>query len=258
MTISKPYPGTQSVMRAISLLKAFTDDHSEWQLTDLAQEVSINKTTAYRLLTALESEGLVTRAPGSNAYRLGFGIVAMGGLALRSNEMRSLAHPELVALASASQETASLEVLSGSETLILDEVVGKYVMSGAQSIGTRWPVYATSTGKAILATMPAEEIKKRLPEQLLALTPNTVSSLEMLNHDLERTRARGYAVANEELELGLVAVAAVLRNYDGEPVAAISLSGPSIRLTPDQIPNIGLMVCDKAQQLSVQLGCRPI
>ena len=258
MTISKPYPGTQSVIRAISLLKAFTDDHSEWQLTDLAQEVGINKTTAYRLLTALESEGLVSRDPGSNVYRLGFGIVSMGGLALRSNEMRSVSHPELEALASATQETASLEVLSGSETLILDEVIGKHVMSGAQSIGTRWPAYATSTGKAILASMPADEIKKRVPEQLPALTPKTITSLDILIQDLDRTRARGYAVANEELELGLVAVAAVLKNYDGETVAAISLSGPTMRLTPEQIPNIGLMVCEKAQQVSVRLGCRPV
>jgi IclR family acetate operon transcriptional repressor len=258
MTTNKPYPGTQSVIRAISLLKAFTDEHSEWRLTELAQEVSINKTTAFRLLTALESEGLVTRDPASNAYRLGFGIVTMAGQALRSNEVRSLSHPELVALASSTQETATLEVLSGSETLILDEVAGKHVMSGTQSVGTRWPAYATSTGKAILASMTAEEIRKRLPENMMALTPNTFSSLEMLNHDLERTRARGYAVANEELEMGLIAVAAVVRNYDGEAIAAISLSGPAIRLTPDQIPKVGLMVCDKARQVSVKLGCRPV
>ena len=256
--IGKPYPGTQSVLRAITLLKAFSDEHSEWLLSDLAQEVSMNKTTAYRLLTALESEGLVTRDPGSNAYRLGFGIVAMGGLVLRSNEIRSLCHPELEALATSTQETASLEVLSGSETLILDEVVGKHVMRGAQSVGTRWPAYATSTGKAILASLPADEIKKRLPEKLLALTPHTYSSLAMFDQELERTRVRGYAVANEELELGLVAVAAVLRNHDGEPVGAISLSGPTLRLTPDQIPNIGLLVCAKARHVSVQLGYRPI
>ena len=257
MITTKAYPGTQSVIRAISLLKAFTDEHSEWRLTDLAREVSINKTTAYRLLTALESEGLVSRDPTSNAYRLGFGIVAMAGLALRSNEVRSLSHPELEALASITQETATLEVLSGSETLILDEVAGKHVMSGTQSVGTRWPAYATSTGKALLASMPAEEIKGRLPEQLVALTPNTFSSLEMLNQDLEQTRTRGYAVANEELEVGLVAVAVVLRNYDGEAVAAISLSGPAIRMTPDQIPNIGSMICDKARQVSEKLGCWP-
>lgn len=258
MTASKPYPGTQAVIRAISLLKVFSDERSEWQLTDLAHEVGINKTTAFRLLTALESERLIARDPGSHTYRLGYGIVTLGGLALRSNELRSLSHPELEALASTTQETASLEVLSGSETLILDEVVGKHLMSGVQSIGTRWPAYATSTGKAILASMPAEEIKDRLPGQLVALTPKTIRSLETLGQDLELTRERGYAVAWEELELGLVAVAAPIRNFDSETVAAISLAGPTLRLTKDRLPRIGSLVCDIAHRISLRLGHRPV
>ncbi len=254
MTADKPYPGTQSVVRAISLLKVFNDERSEWQLTELAHEVGINKTTAFRLLKALEGEGLLTRDPESHAYRLGFGMVSLGGLALRSNDLRSVAHPELESLSMSTHETASLEVLIDAETLILDEVLGKHLMSGGKSIGTRWPAYATSTGKSILSALPVEEVKRLLPEELTPLTEYTITSRSLLLEDLRRSFIRGYAVAWEELELGLVAVGAPLRNFDGHVIAAVSLTGPTRRLPRDRIPEIGNMICEKAREISRCLG----
>jgi DNA-binding IclR family transcriptional regulator len=254
MTSNKPYPGTQAVVRAISLLKVFSDEHDEWQLTDLAKEVGINKTTAFRLLKALEGEGLLARDSESNAYRLGFEMVTLGGLALRSNDIRSVTHPILESLAATTRETASLEVLIDSETLILDEVLGTHLMSGAKSIGTRWPAYATSTGKAMLATFPLDEINRRLPQRLEPLTEFTISSRELLIKELNQTQVRGYAVAWEELELGLVAIGAPLRNYDGGTVGAISLAGPTRRLTRERLPGIGGLICEKAREISRRLG----
>jgi len=256
MTADKPYPGTQSVVRAISLLKVFNDERSEWQLTELAHEVGINKTTAFRLLKALEREGLLTRDPESHAYKLGFGMVSLGGLALRSNDLRSVAHSEMESLSASTHETASLEVLIDAETLILDEVLGKHLMSGGKSIGTRWPAYATSTGKSILSALPVEEVKRLLPEELTPLTEYTITSRSQLLEDLGRSFVRGYAVAWEELELGLVAVGAPLRNFDGDVIAAISLTGPTRRLPRDRIPEIGKMICEKAREISHCLGFR--
>lgn len=254
MTGDKPYPGTQSVVRAISLLKVFSDEQPEWQLKELAEEVGINKTTAYRLLKALEIEGLLNRDPESNAYRLGYEMVTLGGRALRSNDLRAVAHPVLESLANSTQETATLEILVGTETLILDEVLGRHLMSGAKSIGTRWPAYATSTGKAILSAMPVEEVERRFPNRLTLLTEFTISSRDLLIKDLSKSFIRGYAVAWEELELGLVAVGAPLRNYNGEIVAAISLAGPTRRLTEKRIPEIGTIICEKAREISRCLG----
>jgi IclR family transcriptional regulator, acetate operon repressor len=254
MTKTKPYRGTQAVLRALSLLKVFTDAQPEWTLTELAQAVELNKTTTYRLLTALESEDLLARNPETDTYRLGLGIIKLGGHALRANNLRALCHPELKRLAAAAQETAALELLSGSEALVVDEVTGDRIMSGGQVMGNRSPAHATSTGKAMLAYLSPHELEAILPDPLPAMTPYTITNREALLTDLAETRARGYAMASEELEIGLVAVAAPLLNYDSHVVGALSLAGPKSRLSPERLAEIGEMVRQAAHRVSVQLG----
>jgi IclR family acetate operon transcriptional repressor len=118
----KPYAGTQSVLRAVSLLKAFTDAQPELGLMELAKAAGLNKTMVYRLLTALESERLVARDPGTDGYRLGPEMIALGGRAVRANRVRQVGRPELERLARETGEAATLEVLVGDEVLVLDEI----------------------------------------------------------------------------------------------------------------------------------------
>jgi IclR family transcriptional regulator, acetate operon repressor len=257
VSATKPYPGTKSVLRAITLLKAFSDEHSEWLLADLARQVGLNKTTTFRLLTALESEGLVARSERSGAYRLGVAMVTLAGQVLRANELRAVCRPELETLAAGTQETVSMEVLFDNEVVILDEVTGKHVMSGVQSIGTRWPAHATSTGKILLAGLPPESVRDHLPETLAAFTPSTITTAEALLQELAVSRERGYATAREELEPGLVAVAAPVKNHDGDTAAAISLAGPTVRLTAELVPEFGRLVVEAARRASLRLGYSP-
>ena len=257
MSKSKPYPGTQAVLRAISLLKAFNDEQPEWGLAALAEAMGLNKTTTYRLLTALESEEMVARNPHTDDYCLGPAIISLGGYALRTHDLRDICRPELQQLAAEARETAALELLTGAEILILDEVDSDRVMSGGQAIGARWPAHATSTGKAMLAYLPDEELTAVLPQPLLAITPYTITDMAALCADLAQTRQRGYAIASEELELGLTAVGAPLFNYDGEVIAAISLAGPKVRLTAERIPQLGQLVSEAAQRISILQGWRP-
>lgn len=254
MTTITPYPGTQSVVRAISVLKAFTDEHPEWSLTPLARELGLNKATTFRLLTALESEALLMRDPHSDKYRLGPAIVTLGGRALRGNRLRAVSRVELQALAAETNETASLEILQGAEVLVLDEVVGGHVMSGTQSIGSRWPAHATSTGKALLALLPEDRLRHTLPSTLPAITPHTINGWDVLLSDLAATRRRGYAVAREELEIGLLAIGAPVLDLDGEVIAAISIAGPTSRLTVERESSIGQHVCACARRISRRLG----
>jgi len=243
------------VLRAVSLLKMFDDSRQEWGLSELAQEVGLNKTTTYRLLTALESEGMVARQ-ANDTYRLGPEIVVLGGRALRNNDLRSVSRPALETMAAATGETATLEVLSGHEVVIIDEVVGEHLMASAQSIGTRWPASVTSTGKAMMAYLPSAELDVILSRPLPPMTAKSVTDAGALRRELREIREQGYAVANETLEIGLVVVGAAVRNHDGKVVAAISLGGPSLRLTPARIPEIGELVKATAARVSVQLGYR--
>jgi IclR family transcriptional regulator, acetate operon repressor len=254
MTRSVPYPGTQTVRRAVSLLKVFTDDQPEWGLSDLAREAGLNKTTTYRLLMALESEGMVTRSAQSEAYRLGPAAITLGGRALRANGLRAAAHAELVALARVTEETATLEVLVEGQVLILDEVFGSHVLGNTQSLGTRWPAHATSTGKVLLANLPEPQREACLKAGLPGFTPHTRTSAGRLRAELDQVRVQGYATAVEELEAGFVAVGAPVRNVTRAVVAALSVGGPSVRLPAARLPEIAVQVMAAAGRVSGRLG----
>lgn len=255
-TRQEPMAGTQSVLRALGMLDAFTDERPSWTVSDLAEAVGLNRTTAYRLLTALESREYVTRDDATDTYRLGSGLIALGSRAQRANSVRAISQSELESLAEETGETATLEILSGQEMVIIDEIPGEFVTSGSQHIGSRWPAYATSTGKAILAHLTPEEIDEVLPEAIVPLTPATITHKDHLLNHLAEIRHAGYAVANEELELGFVAVGAPILAADGRPVAAISLGGTLVRMPAERVPAIGQRVRAAAHSISHRLGFR--
>ena len=251
-----PLAGTQSVRRAVTMLAAFTDERPSWSVSDLADHIALNRTTVYRLLRALEHAEYVHRDPATDTYRLGSGLIALGGRAQRANPVRSVALPELEALAAQSGETATLEIVQGGEMVIIEEIPGEFVTSGSQHIGSRWPVYATSTGKAILAHLPPVELESMLAEPLEPLTEKTITSAGVLRECLTEIRRAGYAVAAEELELGFVAVGAPVLDAAGRPAAAISLGGTQTRLTAERIPHVGGEVRAAANRISYCLGYR--
>lgn len=258
MSAGETYPGTQAVWRAISLLKAFTDEQPELSLVELARLLGLNKTTAYRLLTALENEGLVARNADTETYRLGPEMIVLGGRALRANELRPLSRGELQALAHEIGEAATLELLVGDEVLVLEEIPGGHLVSTNQAVGTRWPAYTTSTGKAMLADLPDSALAQALPGPLVQLTGWTITNLADLRAELAQVRRQGFAVADQEIEIGFIAVGAAVRNHEGRAVAAISVNGPTARLTPARIPEVGALVKAAAERISDKLGFRII
>lgn len=251
---NEPYPGTQAVLRAIRLLKAFSDSKPVLGLADLSAAAHLKKPTAFRLLTALEAEGMVARDTGSDAYRLGPDLLALGGMALRSNDLRSASHAELERLAKETGETATLEILVEAGVLILDEVVSEHLIATTHWIGTNWPVHATSTGKVLLAYLPPEARRNFLQFPLREFTPHTLVQSERLEDELNRIRLRGYAIVAEELEAGFVAIGAPVCNFDGQVQAAISAGGPVTRLTSERIDQIIPLVLQSAERISARLG----
>lgn len=252
----KPYPGTQAVLRAVGLLKAFTPERPQLGLADLAGIVGLNKTTAYRLLTALESEGMIQRGAGGEAYRLGPELLALGSRALGAGDLRLASRPELAALAHETRETVTLEVLVGADVLILDEVVGGHVIGSMPSIGTRWPAHATSTGKVLLGHLADADRDAILRRPRAALTPKTITDRTALEREVLRARDRGYATTCEELEPGFVAVGVPVRSMHGDVVAALSVGGPRARLTPERVQSIARRLPSAAARVSERLGYR--
>lgn len=254
MQVNEPYPGTQAVMRAIALLKAFTDEQPQLGLAELARIVGLNKTTTYRLLTALENQGLIARNPANDTYRLGPEVIALGGRALRASDLRSVSRAELEGLARTAGETATLEVLLGLDVLVLDEMSGAHLIGATHYIGARWPVHATSTGKVLLAFLPEAELEAVLQQPLAQVTGQTLAAPELLRPALAQIRVSGYAIAIEELEVGFSAMAAPVRNHDGQVIAALSINGPSARLTPERLQEVAPQIVEAASRVSAQLG----
>jgi DNA-binding IclR family transcriptional regulator len=254
---TESYPGTQAVARAIALLKTFNDAQPEWVLSELAQATGLNKTTAFRLLAALEAEGLIMRNPLSGGYRLGLELVAMGGCATRSNPLRAVSRPVLESLAQECDEAATLEVLTGAHVLVVDEVPSRHPMGMSQDVGRRLPAHATATGKLLLAYLAATSGEPDWHLPLARLTERTVVDPLQLRSQFEQIRQQGTAQTVEELEPGFVAIAAPVYDRERQVVAAVSVGGSSLRLTPERVPAVTALVQMAARQISRQLGYWP-
>jgi DNA-binding IclR family transcriptional regulator len=248
MRETRPPQGAQAALRAIRLLKLFTAERAEMSLSELSRGSGLNKTTTHRLLRALQSENLIERNSASSAYSLGPGLMALGVQALASSDLRRRVRPLLKALAKSSGETATLEVPIGDSMLILDEVAGTYVIGAVGNVGTRWPLHATSTGKAFLAF--EDNGLERLGSPLKALTARTLVDKEAFQPQFIEIRRRGYAVSVDELEEGYAAVATIIRGALGDVQGALSIGGPTQRLNAARRAELGASLCEAASRLA--------
>jgi DNA-binding IclR family transcriptional regulator len=257
----QPYHGTQAVSRAVSILKAFESASSGLTAVQLAARLDLNRSTVHRLLSVLEAEGLIARENAigearNSAYRLGPTLVALGGLALRQINIRAIALPHLRALAQKSGETVDLEILTGHEVMIVEEAQGEHMLrvGVGDNVGSRYPAHTTSTGKLLLAALTDEELKDALPNKLAAVTPHTITDKQRLREELGQVRQQGWALSWEELELGLAAVGAPVHDRDGNVIAAVSISGPTVRLDRSHVKNLAQLVMDTTRRISRDLG----
>lgn len=248
MNQARPPQGAQAALRAIRLLKEFSIERPEMSLAELSKASGLNKTTTHRLLRALQSEAMIHRNPATSRYSLGTALMALGVQALSCNDLRRQVRPVLKMLATESGETATLEVPVEDTMLILDEVAGSHVVAAAGNVGTRWPLHATSTGKAYLAF--DESAIGRLKEHLDALTVNTIIRRDAFEPQLNDIRRRGFAISVDELEEGYTAVATVIRGVLGDIQGALCIGGPTQRLDAATRNEFGASLCRAASALN--------
>lgn len=237
----------QSADKALAILAAFDDDRPDLGVSELAGELGMHKSTVSRLLAALERRGLVRRqgerfAPGPELARL-------GALAVRGLTLVGAARPPLELLAERTGETVNLAVRDGERALNVLQVDAAHFVGVTDWTGRAAPLHASANGKALLAFGDA-----RATGRLTRLTPRTIVDRTGLRAELERTRSVGFAVAVEELELGLHAVAAPVFDATGSCVAAVSVSGPAYRLTEIRLSEVGALCAAAAAEVSARLG----
>lgn len=245
----------RSVDRAIAVLKAFSEEEPELGVTELSQRLELPKSTVYRLLASLQKAGIVDQDPETERYHLGIELVYLAGLVLRQIDVRQVARPYLQSLAKASEETVNLTVLTDDGKVInIDGIPSPRIVRNVGWIGREMLPHCISSGKALLAYLPQQRLEPILAKRLPRFTEKTLTDPIQLQEELKRVRQKGYAVAQEELEVGLSAVAAPIWNHEGEAIAAVSVSGPSFRLSPEKIPQLAELTKRTADEISHQLG----
>ncbi|MFE3323687.1 IclR family transcriptional regulator [Streptomyces sp. NPDC059176] len=250
-----PQPGgVQSVDRAISVLEILAQ-HGEAGVSDVAAEIDVHKSTAFRLLGALEARGLVEQAGERGKYRLGFGIVRLAGAVTGRIDITQQGRPVCERLAGEIGETVNIAVMQEQYAINLFQVRGPAAVAAHNWVGQLTPLHATSSGKILLAHLPAKERAEVLTHAgMKKVTPRTITAKTKLEKSLTEARERGYARTLEEFEIGLHAMAAPIRSRDGDVIAALSASGPSYRLTEERMGEVAPVLIAGAEEISHRMG----
>jgi len=227
-----------SLDRAVSVLEVLSMSDVPLGLAEICQRMGLHKSTAHRSLMVLERSMLIERT-GENRFRLGMKLHELGNRAVEQSDLRSRVHPFFRRLSTQVGETVHLSVLRDTSIVYLDKMEPKHRIRMACRVGITNPVYCTSMGKAMLAFQPEKSIEQVIAKiRFTPFTHKTLRSPEALLKSLERVRRRGYAIDDEEIEVGVRCIGAPIFNEDHEPVAAVSVSGPSSRITAQSVPDI--------------------
>jgi len=241
--------------RAAQILDSFGFEHQELSVSEIGAKTHLHRSTAHRILMALEYNDLIQQNPENGKYRLGIKLFRLGHQAVSHLNLREICRSFLNRVMEETKETVHLAVLDEDQVLYLDKVEGPHALRMPSRVGRRIPTYCTSLGKAMLSCFDDQEVKNILRVQVLRpYTANTVKTLNQLLTDLRMIRKRGYAVDNEEIEIGLRCVGAPIKDYSGIMVGAISVAAPSARLSSPKISTIGRLVVATAEEISEKLG----
>jgi DNA-binding IclR family transcriptional regulator len=246
--------GVQSVSRAAQILEILAQRGGAG-VSEIAEDLGVHKSTAFRLLSALEEYGLVGQAAHRGKYQLGFGILRLASAVPGRLDLVREGRPICQELAASLAETVNLAVLRSHYAVNLDQVRGPAAVSAHNWVGQLTPLHATSSGKILLAYLPAEQRRTLLDEAGLArYTPHTVTSREELNDQLAAAKSDGWAHTIEEFEIGLNAMAAPVRDHSGAVIGSVSVSGPAYRLDSRRMRDSAGELMAGAARISDRLG----
>ena len=213
----------QSLERGLAVIRAFDADHPKLTLSEVAVSTGLSRAAARRFLRTLVQLGYM-RSDGSR-FALRPKILELGYAYLSSLTLPEVAMPHLEQLAEQVRESSSVSELDGDDVIYIARVPTKRIMTVTISVGTRFPAYATSMGRVLLAAQPEDRLDSYLASvSLRGLTGHTITSATALRRELRKIRGQGWAVVDQELEEGLRSIAAPIRDVDGQVIAAVNVS----------------------------------
>lgn len=244
----------QSIERALRILEEFTAKEKELGVTDLAKRVGLNKSTCFGILQTLQSKGYLEQNEDNGKYCLGLKLFELGQTYEAGLELREISKPFLQLLVEKTRETVHLVVKNQMDAVYIEKVEGPSAINIISQVGRRVNLHCTGVGKCLLAYFPPEYFDTVMQRNLIKFTPHTITDKLRLIQELKHIRERGFSIDDEEIELGLRCVAAPIFNHKGETIGAISISGPTNRITYERIAELSILVKETAGDISQRLG----
>lgn len=246
----------QAVDHALDLLEQFQGDVDELGVTELSKRLKLHKNNVFRLLATLESRNYIEQNRVTENYRLGLKTLELGQTFIKQMGLLRQSRPVLESLVRECNETTYVAILKESHIVYLDVVETDLTVRVVPRVGSRLPAYCTAAGKVQLAYMTEEELDHYLPnKELKGYTPSTITDRDVFKAHLKKVAEQGYAIDNEEMDIGVCCVGAPIRDYTRRIIGAVSISGPSMRFSKERIDKELIPLVMKAgEDISTKLG----
>ena len=243
-----------SVDKALIIIKLLAEKGRDMKLTEISEELDINKGTLHGLISTLKFHGFIDQDGKTQKYRLGLYLIELGDTASKSLDIIQITSPIIEEVSNKLQETVHIAKLDNFDVVYVDKKESKQSMRIYTSIGSRNPAYCTGVGKAMLAYLDEDTLNMLLPEKVEKFTPNTVTDKEEFIKRLKLIKEKGYALDNEEFSVGLKCVAAPIFNHEGKAIYGLSVSGPSVRMTEEKVQESIKLIKLAAEKISRKIG----
>jgi IclR family transcriptional regulator, KDG regulon repressor len=245
---------SRTVLKALDVLECFAYSAQSLSAPEVAERCGLTRPTTYRLISTLAARGYVATGQDGR-YRLGTKMLSLSKRLIENAQLPQLARPELESLCLEAGESVHLGVLEDTEVLYVDKVESVTAARMYSVVGTRNPLHSTSLGKAILAFLPESERAMLLGRiAYTKRTPNTITSRANLVAHLDQVRAQGYAIDDVENEEGIRCIGAPILGNAGLPIAALSISGPTVRMTPERVQELAPALLETGRKISQKFG----
>ncbi len=244
----------ETIRKLLLILDYIVNSPKALSATEIAKKFGMSVSNAFKYLSTLQEFGFLVKN-SDKTYMPGFKLVEYGSIILKKIKLRDIAHPHLIELLEKTNQTVHLILKEGIKGVYIEKLESAHSLPMLSRIGMSMPLYSTSFGKAILAFLPEEELSSYFEtETFEKKTVNTITDPEKIKKELNKVRERGYAIDNEENELGIRCIGAPIFNHEGYPIGAVSISGPSSRITDTWISRYAIYVVKCAEDISEKLG----
>ncbi|MBT2689757.1 IclR family transcriptional regulator [Bacillus sp. ISL-47] len=245
----------KSVSRALDIITLVSMKKGGLGVTEIAKQIDINKSSVYRILSTLVQYGYIEQDGETGKYKLGYKFLEISSKLLESIDLRAEARPFLQELENETNEVIHLVVYDQGEVVYIEKLEGNETLRMHSKVGKRAPMHCTSVGKAILAHLPSSVVVDILERKGMPVhTDKTITDKEEFLKELSQVRQKGYALDLEENEYGITCVAVPIFDHLGKVIAAVSISGPTMRMTDDRMKTLKSIMVKTGKDISARLG----